>query len=64
MAYMRKLDDKCYWHFCEKRATREVFGNRNENYGNYCFSHAKAKVKHLKEEELKLATDILLKEVQ
>lgn len=46
-AYSRPLETRCQAEGCARRATHEVFDTWNRHHGNFCTSHAGARVKRL-----------------
>ena len=49
--YVSKVVYSC--PHCDKPATHEVRGHRNENYGTFCEKHAEIQAKKLREAERK-----------
>jgi hypothetical protein len=51
MAYLRSIKRKCFATACERTATEELVGFRNEAYGVYCGRHAQAALRDLAKSE-------------
>lgn len=56
MAHLRLLNIKCYTHGCPKKATEELFSNRNQTHGRYCNQCAEKRLKELTEVEQQQAS--------
>jgi len=49
MAYFKSIEKKCV--DCHRRATVEVFGDRNESYGYFCLNDGKRRVSKMQKEK-------------